>query len=291
MKINEILNYNANNEENFKELIDNIDNVIPFVGAGMSAFSYPTWGEYLRNCINDDLFKEEEKEEIESKINEKDYESAADKISEISGHNFFIKNLTRTYAFEKINEELDKEAVKKLPLIFRKAIITTNFDRVLEKVYQNNPFIHTVYPGQTSLEVSGIQRDVHLLFKIHGDISYTDSIIFTKEQYENNYGRGNIDFTKALPKLLLSIFKSRAMLFLGCSLEEDRTMKVLDSLTNEVTGLMHFAFMQKSSDLDEYRKLNSILDKHNIYPIWYPEGKYECIGVLLDEIIKRQKKN
>lgn len=291
MNIEEILEYSSTNKDTFNDVVNNIGNVIPFVGAGMSAFCYPTWGGFLTQVLksHEDLFEQSEIEEISLLISNNKYEDIADKLEEVIGHNFFIKDVTRTYAKNNI-DILDNQPINKLSEIFEKAVITTNFDKVLEEVYINNPFNHIVYPGQKNVQARGIQNDEHFLFKLHGDIIYTDSIILTKKQYEDNYGKEEIDLTKELPNLLLNIFRSRQMLFLGCSLEEDRTMKVLDALTNKVPGLAHFAFMQKPSEKTRYRKINATLNRHSIYPIWYPEGKYECIGILLDEMAKKVKK-
>ncbi|WP_252243204.1 MULTISPECIES: SIR2 family protein [unclassified Clostridium] len=291
MNIDEILSYVNTNKDNFNDLVENIDSVIPFVGAGMSAFLYPVWGEFLKNIVTStDLIKEDDKKDLLNLISANSNEEVADRIEEEIGHNSFIKQVQQTYAEKKISDDLLNVAVNKLPQIFNQGIITTNFDRVLEKVYKDNQFLHIVYPGQNSLQIEGIQRDLHFLFKIHGDVLNRDSIILTQKQYEDNYGEKKIDYTKPLPKLLRTFFRNRVMLFLGCSLENDRTMNVLDKLTSDMEGLTHFTFLQKPSDFDKYKEMSMLLDKHSIYPIWYPDGKYECINILLDEIIKKSSK-
>ncbi|MCI9058180.1 MAG: hypothetical protein HFH52_00065 [Lachnospiraceae bacterium] len=68
-------------------------------------------------------------------------------------------------------------------------------------------------------------------------IEYSN-MVFTKKQCNLHYGQ-----TAPLPQEIKQCFVQKPILFLGCSLEQDLTMDVLDSIL--VPGINHYAILKQ----------------------------------------------
>src|SRR5262249_41318995 len=107
--------------------------VIPFVGAGMSkSAGCPEWKEYLLGLCGDaGLDVTAMRERLDSKG---DYEGVMDEVGTRLTINRFERDFERDF---QIPDQI-AGAVTLLPKLFDNSAITTNFDRVLEKVYEND---------------------------------------------------------------------------------------------------------------------------------------------------------
>ena len=63
---------------------------------------------------------------------------------------------------------------------------------------------------------------------MHGDIEDPTNLILTEDSYNEVYGKNpdEPDFDLAMPNFLRKILKKNPLLFLGCSLDKDRTCNV-----------------------------------------------------------------
>jgi hypothetical protein len=109
-----------------------------------------------------------------------------------------------------------------------KILVTTNFDKVFEKVlhgyHKNDSGFHVVDYNSTSIVDHIRSRDI-LLIKAHGSIAHPDQMIFTKEEY--------LRAKKEHPsfyKILQSLFLTNTVLFLGCSLTDPDILLILEEL-------------------------------------------------------------
>ena len=210
-------------------------NIIPFVGAGLSApYDSPIWSKFLKNlaercsCLS----------EIEKLLSHEKFEEAADKLRSKLGYGLFDDYLEDTYGEEPYSniKEL-KGAVALLPLLTKGPVITTNYDPILEKIFNifGDPFIKVVVGARAKLAAEAFTQGRRFLLKIHGEANDPRDRILIRRDYKKYYGPisqvGRSQ--KPLPDLLRSIFKNRAVLFLGCSLESDRTMEILRAITND----------------------------------------------------------
>ena len=66
-----------------------------------------------------------------------------------------------------------------------------------------------------------------------------------------------------------------ALLFLGCSLETDRTTLIIAQIAQEWPGIVHFALLSNKANTPERLRQ---LDKWNIRPIFFQAGRFEKIG-------------
>lgn len=51
MTFEDIMNYSRDNRDVFDSILKNHSAVVPFVGAGLSAFAYPTWQKFLEGVF------------------------------------------------------------------------------------------------------------------------------------------------------------------------------------------------------------------------------------------------
>jgi len=75
------------------------------------------------------------------------------------------------------------------------------------------------------------------------------------------------------------------MLFLGCSLNNDRTVQVFRAIKEKMAdswgGPRHFSIEQAPEELSDFRNRNEYLAKVGITAIWFEKGQYDAIEALL----------
>jgi hypothetical protein len=179
-------------------------------------------------------------------------------------------------------------------------VITTNYDKILEEIFEadGKPFQGFMRGVNQDKFVSKLIRNDRCILKLHGDYEYEDSYIFSQSQYKNAYCKqasNDIDFTKPLPKTLRQIYISHSLLFLGCSLEQDKTLDLFKSVKDENQFDIpdHFAILENKMPGNPQWKIDteSRLLGLNIRPIWYPNGEHrmieKMISLALDIIDKK----
>ena len=103
IKISEILEIGSN-----KKYIDNLikeckkENIIPFIGAGMSVPIYELWGDFLID-VSKKSFDSEFPKKIWKRIEAGEYECAASDVLEELGEGEFYSALTDAFSKEKIS--------------------------------------------------------------------------------------------------------------------------------------------------------------------------------------------
>ncbi|MCT4648468.1 MAG: SIR2 family protein [Carboxylicivirga sp.] len=291
--------FESNQDTVFEGLIDSIkrQRITPFVGAGISkSYSYPLWGEAL-DSIYEEL-KDMGIDEYNQLIKTSSYLEAAQALfdKDPQQFNYFIKK--RFEITEATKKEICKPGIPQLlTKITNGAVITTNYDKILEVVFEaeNKPFQGFMHGVQQKNQfVSKLIKGDRCILKLHGDVEYEDTYIFCKQQYDDAYNidERTIDFKKPLPKTLRQIFISNSLLFLGCSLEQDRTLELFKFIKEEGQFEIpeHFALLEnKNPDNRAWkRETENRLLPINIRPIWYPKGKFnmptEMLGLALDVV-------
>ena len=254
--------------------------VVPFVGAGLSApFGFPQWTKFLLEAAEPVGLVDP----IQSLMNDGKYEEAAEQVLKALTSTGFQDLIEFYFGDAVIQQKQLSGAVQLIPEISRGPVITTNFDRVLETVFRNanQPFQSEVRASAAKLAIPALQENSRVLLKIHGDWSDPDNRVLTLSEYHKYYGDpdGDIDLDRDLPRLLY-LLAVRPVLFLGCSLQQDRTVAIFKRVADKVQS-RHFGIVQLPNDVGEYRKRREYLLSRNIRPIWYPEGKHQNIEILL----------
>ena len=76
-------------------------------------------------------------------------------------------------------------------------------------------------------------------------------------------------------------FRTHSLLFVGCSLNPDRTVGLLAEVAKLDPGMpKHYAFLQYPNNSDVLREREHFLIERDIFPIWYPGDHDESIQAL-----------
>ncbi len=236
MNIRKIYEAQTLNHEmsDYIELLDDIfdhmqqGNLSVFTGAGLSVASgYVDWKKLL------------------SPISNSMHLSLNNDLPELAQ---FYMNM---HGRQKLNDIIYKEFMKahsnndnviwlaKLPI---KEYWTTNYDDVLEKVLEAQGKEVDVIIQQESIKYHNPNNEV-VVYKMHGDKKYPDSVVLTKQDYQN-YDLDRDLFTK-----LLSIgLVSRTFLFVGFSFKDPNLERILSIAKNSLKSgstRRHYCFMRK----------------------------------------------
>ncbi len=282
----DIMRYHPDNIDVYNEIKNILPFLVPFVGAGLTQFAYCSWPQALE-ILSSKITDSDDNAHVKSVIDDGRYFEAAQLLENLRGENNLARDLANLFSPSKLVEKYDdlpSEAVSLLPQLFSGLVLTTNFDQTLEKVYINSgtPFNAVLYPGQSELLNQLLQQGKsYSLFKLHGTVTgdYIEynRIIFTEKQYAQNYGEGS-KLTLELKRCL----QGKTMLFLGCSLKQDRTMDVLQTIVEP--GQYHYAIISCAKS-DRDKKIRE-LERMHIRAILYEEGHHEAVRMILEHLIE-----
>jgi hypothetical protein len=270
-RANEIL-AKYENEKRFEKLIlaYGSNNITPFVGAGMTIPSnYPGWTSFLYELLIETSIS---KDILDKKLEEGDYEGAAQLIHDDLGASSFNEHLE--IEFSRKRETIG--AINYLPELFKESsVITTNFDPVLENLFNSCECgFDSVQSGKYLEEIMRQSASgSRMLIKLHGDAMQVSGRVLTSQEYQNAYTEES-QIKKFFDRYM---FKS-ALLFMGCSLTVDRTIRHMQEVVKregEITLPRHFAFLEEIKDDKLRRAKKKYLADANIFPIWYPEGEHD----------------
>ncbi|HJF74986.1 SIR2 family protein [Gallibacterium anatis] len=277
----EILDLFDNRErfERLKELYKK-KRLIPFIGAGLSQPSgLPLWGDFLKKVHKE---TDIEKKEFNQLLADGNYEEVAE-LLEKNECNYLQEQLENTFG-KNFNFEDLSGVVCRLPLFFPDAsIITTNYDDIIKCVYE---FYQKNFRNYISgLNYSSFQEQINngeqVLLKLHGTYKSKYERVLTSSDYERHYNENN-----HISNCIRALF-SQSVLFLGCSLNQDRTIIKLKEIVQTNTSSLpkHYAFLSCNDISEEERKAKRrMLNDANIYTIWYEGDHDECIEALLEKL-------
>lgn len=269
----------------FSRLVEAIKRgrVAPFVGAGLSyPYKLPLWGQALDRLVTklEGASRSDQRamlpalqylDEVKELLKQWKYLEAAQLIYENHQTRFesFVLN-----TFDGSNVLEFFGTLDLLPQVSDGCIITTNFDNLIERVYTTkNRSIEGYMHGTQSQNqfASKLIQGERCILKLHGNYSDPETYIFSKSQYDQAYGEEGLDYTNPLAKVLRQIFVSHSLLFLGCSLETDKTLELfIDVVSSQAFDIpAHFAFLSEPSSHEKKLEKEDLLARAKIHPIWY----------------------
>ncbi len=313
MKFQELMDcYNISDGENnqivYNDLLELFkkQNITPVIGAGLSNWVYPLWSEMLKEQGKNYGIEKN----IQDLIDAGEYELAASALEEEVTPNGLIHLLKQIFRVSLMKERSDQCPVylKRLPHLFNGPILTTNFDRVIEYLFEEEglPCPDMVIPSDTFQSdklSSAIHRNASILVKMHGDIKDPQNLTLTEASYNKIYGddQENPDLEKTMPAFLQKVLERNPLLFLGCSLGPDRTCSVIQMCAS---GSQQFAILELPKETKNtnnplqplFREENNqfkkawkerrkyILQELNIQAIWYPHGMHEALDAFFTRL-------
>ena len=273
-------------QKTIKDIITSLNKQpVLFIGSGFSKryLGLENWEELLKKFISDisdDEFKyemyankisEEDyygKQAAIAKLLEKDYNEAVFENSKFDDFKIrnkdFIKKGISPFKiaiaeyFENINYDNTKEneEIKLLKEIQQRnisGIITTNYDKFLEKIFQN----FKIFAGQEELIFSNLEG-IAEIYKIHGTSSSPQTIIITSDDYKKFEEKSDY-----LTAKLLTIFLEYPIIFIGYSINDKNIKNVFSSIAKCLNQEQLEKLKQRLIFI-EYSLENISIDTHSI---------------------------
>ena len=291
----------ARNAKHLDEVLAGVrgGSVVPLLGAGFSAGSVPLWRGALLGWARE--LGPAVEVEVTGRLDAGDFEGAASLVESETGANAFRDAFRGTFGEGVLDGAFDKLTPERrgIPSAFRGFVLTTNYDRLIERAYEaagapiERVCPHTAY--QFAKAAGGLGGNERLLLKLHGDAWDPTNAVITREDYDRVYGTGGEG--APLVEVMRRAFTGRRVLFLGCSLVGDRPLDVLHGCCE---GTTHYALVELPKETDNpddplapalvgpdgrqapaYREARLRLDALGIRPIWYPRGCHEALDALL----------
>lgn len=274
------------NKSTFEKLLKQAKSIpiVPFAGAGLSkACGMPMWAEFIKESAAGSL----DEPTILKHLNVNDYESAAECLLNTLGLRDFADKIDDAFGDRISNEIQLKGAVLQLPAITKGPVVTTNFDRILERAFAeaHKPFKERVWGAKADMFVAALSGNEPYLLKVHGDAMDRTDRVLTLSDYSKHYGNtqaSKIDMNMPLPKALQQVVTTRTLLFLGCSLENDRTMQIIHHVASKHGAPpAHYAIVELPREPKDIAARKKLLSDHNIRPLFFPPGEFDKIEVFL----------
>lgn len=269
------------NATRFDQLCDQIAlaNVVPFIGAGLSQpGGFPTWKEHLRQQgrtagLSPDY--------VEAMLAEGDYEGIVHAIEGRLGQPVFRQELRDAFARNGTIPAADYLIAQ----LFSDTLITTNYDRLLEQAFDVGGGRQVQVLTPATILTRPDAESVTIL-KLHGDIAAPGGCILSRNQYAVAYGDGAINPSLPIPQALDYYFRNSSLLFLGCSLNQDRTVQVFEAIMNRALAEsvdlpQHFVIEQLPGDEAALITRNAALLRIGVTPIWFPATAFEFVEEIL----------
>jgi len=280
------------NREFVRQLVDQLrgrGSIIPFVGAGLSIpFNFPGWTSFLLDEAN----KAAVKSDVGKLLKLGNYEEAAELVEARRTPIIFQRAMQGAFGDHKLPSSPISGAVAYLPQLTNGPVLTTNFDRLLERVYGDR--FEVVIEGAQPDRINDLitSRKTGLL-KLHGSFDERSTRVLTKSEYDKHYGSlsGGIDMSLPLPRLLAHILSGHRLLFVGSSLNADRTVSALAEVAKTAPESYHFGIVELPSSKRAQAQRASLLGAAGIVPIWYPTGEHHWVEQMLKYLVSEVAKH
>lgn len=188
----------------FQYMVASSDNDLPSAAALLAEAFHPIWW-------TDPVFESQRKEHKDSI---KDTEGAL----KLAVAEFFREHSTLRAGTSGVDDPDLAAEVAALKLAVVDGVITTNYDTLLEQIFEE----FEVYVGQDELLLSDAQF-VAETYKIHGSCLTPSSLVLTKGDYEKYHSRNHY-----LAAKLLTIFAEHPVVFVGYSLTDQYIREIIE---------------------------------------------------------------
>ena len=271
------------NLQHFDQLVERLEtgDVVPFIGAGVSkAGGFPTWKEHLRTQGRTGGI---DAAHVEDQLARGEYEDVIAEVEASRGRDVFVQEIRDVFS----RTGTITDTTLRITELFDDTVITTNYDRLIEQAFDTGAKggIEVVAGSDALADLStgGVA-----IIKLHGDIGRPKHCILDKNQYDQAYGTGGIDLTLPIPKFLEYYYKNSSLLFLGCSLNEDRTVRAFGAVREAIERKhgdidipQHFAIEQAPEGEQALGERNAYLLRLGITGIWFEKGEFEYVEAML----------
>jgi SIR2-like domain len=268
-----------------REVVAQPDTVL-FVGAGVSVWSgLPTWAGLITELVEFLESRGQSSRLVQRELEQGDLLQAA---------SFGFDLLTPQDRASFLREACRYGAAKPSPLHRRlatlgpRAFITTNFDKLLEQALstERSELTFQVVNNANLVETGSIvqSRAQDFVFKPHGDIDDSDSVVLTREQYRALQYEKQYAF-----EAFKTLMASRPVVFVGFGLRDPDFLLIKDTLAAVYMGAAqdHYAITAGVDDQEASYWRNN----YGIHLVSYEEGRaadptkrHSALLALLDDV-------
>ena len=292
MTFEDIMSLTPANKTNYEALREAIKKhtVVPFVGAGMSYPYYPLWNKALQKL--QEKIAPERMDAVNKELASVTTEiERCDILERNLGKRATCRELCNLFSLSKFDVKkagVDTQAASLFPRLFpREPLLTTNLERMQEEIFRHYdvPFDSVLNPTDSDILTVLKQKRAHGILYLHGcvsgDLTDYSRLVFSKSQYDKHY-QDNTPLVKELRNWM----NGAQLLFLGCSLRNDRTLEILKKIFGTNNRLEHFAILDvKDEDLDYTERMIQLEHDYGIRAILYPKDQHEAVRILLQRLI------
>jgi len=244
-----------------------------FAGSGLSAWGgLPTWGRLLGDIVEEVRAEEPDSpdlDEVSHLLTEGKYLEVADYCKERLGKRRYSEVLADKLRGDEGQVPEPHQVIVTLPFA---AVVTTNYDKLLERAYGNSPKT----PTHCDVDALGplLFDDSFFILKAHGDIDRPESLVLTAQDY-----REIIHANPAFNEFFSAILLTNAILFVGYSLSDPDFQLLLDRQLTTFQGYIpeRYALMSGVSRVER----DVLWRTARIKVLSYEEGKHNELLVFL----------
>ncbi|MGH7340951.1 MAG: SIR2 family protein, partial [Candidatus Rokuibacteriota bacterium] len=216
-----------------KQLAQRPQSIVPFIGAGCSmASGYPGWRRFLVDLLDvglsAGLISAAEVADLRRTFDRRPLEEVADRLWASLGSVTFRDKLQASF---RRNGRQIRGAVCHVPPLATNLVLTTNYDQVVEDVWdeylrrtRTGGPVQVLTPSDEDAFERALADPGHFVFKLHGDVERPQTWVLTKHDYHAKYHGA----FSSLPLFLRRLMGGGCIpWFLGCSLQDER---ILDAM-------------------------------------------------------------
>ncbi len=258
------------NQHGIKELMRHKDHLVPLLGSGFSRPACPTWSGFLDHFfmeIKGKYFLHEDEEhyrKLRSGPLGNRFEMLADFLISRGSREAFENSVVK-YFTQEVGLEM-RAKFQWLHVAFPGLKVTLNVDTLIEKSSSGSAMDICRGNRPEELERLSQRLDRSALLHLHGSLLDPASMVLTTQQQAVMYGdTTGFSLNAPLPAFLKHLFTWRSVLFIGCSMQEDRILMVLKSLDHPPP---HFAVLKCPEEPEKKEALRRRLEQYSILPLW-----------------------
>lgn len=200
------------------ELKDNLNDVIPFVGSGVSKeLGFPLWLEMLWHARS--MIPVEHHPTFDFYYEKGNIDDLIKFIKDTTVSLNTDRKIKQKLVLPQFKNKPSKESYEnsiahQILMLERPYVITTNYDQALETI--NAEFELGYEESKNLSDFSGFEvlKENKFIFHIHGDITNLDTMIVTNTDYEEMYKNNDNE------KIITGLIMRKSLLFMGFSLND-----------------------------------------------------------------------
>jgi predicted ATPase len=260
-------------------------NCVLYVGAGLSASAgLPVWRQFVERLLEwaermgaiDATFAASLREAADGGMRDLAVDSVVGRVTEHGQHRELHQFLEITFLSPSVELTAWHKAIHELPF---SAVLTTNFDRLLERTFEHLTS-RVLTPRDTEELLAALTRNQFFLLKLYGTLERPDTVLVSPAQYESE-----IEGNRAFAQFMESLFVTRTLLFLGASLEG--IMAYLEAIPFQGGKRRHYAVVAVNGS-GWRAKADQLMRRYGIQVLPYaPSADHAALRDFLTELASR----